>query len=49
MPPSESAGCVGYPPVPIALLLMYTSPILVVVWVWLVRHQRPSRLSVLAV
>jgi drug/metabolite transporter (DMT)-like permease len=44
-------GCffnaVRYLPVPIALLLEYTSPILVIIWVWLVRHRRPSRLTVL--
>jgi drug/metabolite transporter (DMT)-like permease len=40
-------NAVRYLPVPIALLLVHTSPILVVVWVWLVRHRRPSRLTVL--
>lgn len=33
---------VRYLPVPIALLLEYTGPILVVVWVWLVRRRPPS-------
>jgi drug/metabolite transporter (DMT)-like permease len=40
-------NAVRYLPVPIALLLVHTSPILVVVWVWLVRRRRPSRLTVL--
>jgi drug/metabolite transporter (DMT)-like permease len=31
-----------YLPVAIALLLEYTGPILVIAWVWLVRHQPPS-------
>jgi drug/metabolite transporter (DMT)-like permease len=40
-------NAVRYLPVPVALLLEYTSPILVIVWVWLVRRRRPSRLTVL--
>jgi drug/metabolite transporter (DMT)-like permease len=35
-----------YLPVPIALLLEYTGPILVIVWVWLVRRRPPSARTV---
>ena len=35
-----------YLPVPIALLLEYTGPILVIGWVWLVRRQPPSARTV---
>ncbi|MGQ0573742.1 MAG: EamA family transporter [Pseudonocardia sp.] len=35
-------NAVRFLPVPIALLLEYTGPILVVAWVWLVRHQPPG-------
>jgi drug/metabolite transporter (DMT)-like permease len=40
-------NAVRYLPVSVALLLVYTSPVLVIVWVWLVRRRRPSRLTVL--
>lgn len=36
-----------YLPVPIALLLEYLGPVLVIVWVWLVRRQPPSARTVL--
>ncbi len=36
-----------YLPVAVALLLEYLGPILVIVWVWLVRHQPPSGRTVL--
>ncbi|MDR0782868.1 MAG: DMT family transporter, partial [Propionibacteriaceae bacterium] len=29
----------------VALLIEYSSPVIVVVWLWLFRHQRPSRLT----
>lgn len=35
-------NAVRYLPVPIALLLEYTGPVLVIGWVWLVRRQPPS-------
>lgn len=35
-------NAVRYLPVPIALLLEYTGPVIVVAWVWLVRRQPPT-------
>lgn len=35
-------NAIQYLPVPIALLLEYLGPVLVIAWVWLVRRQRPS-------
>ncbi|HXV93106.1 MAG TPA: DMT family transporter [Pseudonocardia sp.] len=40
-------NAVRYLPVPVALLLEYTGPILVIAWVWLVRGQPPSRRTLL--
>ncbi len=34
-------------PIGVALLVEYTAPVGVVAWMWLVHHQRPSRLTVL--
>lgn len=38
-------NAVRFLPVPVALLLEYTGPVLVIVWVWMVRGQRPTRLT----
>jgi drug/metabolite transporter (DMT)-like permease len=40
-------NAVRYLPVPVALLLEYTGPVLVIGWVWLVRRQPPSPRTVL--
>lgn len=40
-------NAVRYLPVPIALLLEYTGPVLVIVWVWLVRRRPPGARTVL--
>jgi drug/metabolite transporter (DMT)-like permease len=40
-------NAVRYLPVPVALLLEYTGPILVILWVWLVRRRPPSRRTLL--
>ena len=40
-------NAVRYLPVPVALLLEYNGPILVIAWVWLVRRMPPSRRTVL--
>lgn len=37
---------VRYLPVGVALLLEFCGPILVVVWMWTIRHDRPSRIGV---
>jgi drug/metabolite transporter (DMT)-like permease len=36
-------NAVRYLPVPVALLIEYNSPLVVILWVWLVRRQPPSR------
>lgn len=38
-------NAVRYLAVPVALLLEYAGPVLVIVWVWLVRRQPPTRLT----